>query len=79
MSKPTLYFLHPQVSGSWTDWYAIISGVDFGAGDGNAVRGLDVNAVGVGTVFGGYNCHVLNPNVVAAVDDEVHSLAVYWR
>lgn len=68
--------LDPQVLGAGADGDAIVAGFDGGVEDGNVLRVLDVDSVGVGALSGGDHPHSSHLNVLAVVHGHVEHLAV---
>lgn len=76
MSGATSNFLDPQVHGSGADGDAVVAGPNCAAGDGDASRCLDVDAVGVGAAARRRDLYILYLDVVAVADRNVDVLAV---
>ena len=69
MARAACNIFKPQVCGAWTDGDAIVSGLNVGAENSNAVGPFNMNSVGVRAIFVGNYPHTLKFDALAFMDD----------
>lgn len=79
MPRATPDACYPHISRPRANWYAVVSGLDYTASNRDALRGLDIDAIGVGAAAGGSYGHIPNHDVAALVDCDVDCLAIERR
>ena len=77
MARSASDVFNPEIGGPGADGDAVVAGGDLGVENGDSGGGLDVDAVGVGTVSGGRNPNSLHLHVVAPIEHYVEHLAVH--
>jgi len=78
MSRSTCNVFNPQITGTRTNWYTIITGSNFGVDDGDVGGHLDVDAVGVWAVSGCHDIYTLRFYILASIERYVKHLTIHW-
>lgn len=76
MARAAEHFGYRDVLVARADRDAVVAGCDVRVPDGDPRRSADVDAVGVGAVFWGFDVDVVQVDVAALVDDHVEEFAV---
>lgn len=77
MTRATLDVLDPDIGGTFAHGDAVIAGPDGASGDGHEARLLDVDAIGVRTVFWRGDLRTPYRHAGAAKDRDVEDFAVH--